>query len=324
MWKEFSACLPPGLPHIASQVQSTIIGSRADTTIRSYVGGFKRWKRWALSNGISHMPANPFQVAMYLQCLLNEARSPSPIRAAVYNIDWAMQLAGLPKVGDHPLVVGLVYASHRILGKPTVKKEPVTSEMLKALVKARITDKCPSLSDIRMVALCLIGYDGFFRFNELASIKAADVKFFPSYVSIFLESSKTDQFRQGAWIVIARSGQPTCPVKALEQYIVAAKIDLSDDSPLFRSLLRSKDSRVRGLTYTRALEIVKEAFKGLTDVSKIAVHSLRSGGATAAANAGVQDRMFKRHGRWVSEHAKDGYVKDNLDSLLSVSKSLGI
>ena len=90
---------------------------------------------------------------MYLQCLLNEARSPSPIRTAVYSIDWAMQLAGLPKVGDHPLVVGLVHASHIILGKPTVKKEPVTPEMLKALVKARITDKCPSLSDIRMVAV---------------------------------------------------------------------------------------------------------------------------------------------------------------------------
>ena len=86
--------------------------------------------------------------------------------------------------------------------------------------------------------------------------------FFPSYVSIFLESSKTDQLRQGAWIVIARSGQPTCPVKTLEHYIVAAQIDMSDDSPLFRSLRRSKDSQVRGITYTRAREIVKEALQG--------------------------------------------------------------
>ncbi len=48
------------------------------------------------------------------------------------------------------------------------------------------------------------------------------------------------------------------------------------------------------------------------------------GGATAAENAGVHDRMFTRHGRWVSENAKDGYVKDNLDSRLLVSQSLGI
>ena len=164
--------------------------------------------------------------------------------------------------------------------------------------------------------MCLIGYAGFFRFSELSSMTVSDVKvfffvFFPSYVSIFLESSNTDQLRQGAWIVLARSGQPTCPVKTLEYYIVAALINMSDDSPLFRSLWRSKDSQVRGITYTRAREIVKEALQGFTDVSKIAVHSLRSGGATAAANAGVKDRMLQRHGRWVSENAKDGYVKDN-------------
>ena len=94
-----------------------------------------------------------------------------------------MQLAGLPKVGDHSLVIGLVHTSHRILVKPTLKKEPVTSGMLKALVKSRITDKCPSLSDIRMVALCLISYAGFFHFSELSSIKASDTTFFPAYLS---------------------------------------------------------------------------------------------------------------------------------------------
>ena len=47
----------------------------------------------------------------------------------------------------------------------------------------------------------------------------------------------------------------------------------------------------------------------------------QGGGATAAANAGIRDRMFKRRGLWASENAKDGYVEDNLDSMLSVSKS---
>ena len=93
---------------------------------------------------------------------------------------------------------------------------------------------------------------------------------------------------------------------------------------MFRSLVQCKDSKVRGLSYTRARETVKEAFNDITDVSNIGVHSLRAGGATAAANAGTQDRMFKRHGRWVSENAKDGYVKDNLNSRLLVSQALGV
>ena len=38
----------------------------------------------------------------------------------------------------------------------------------------------------------------------------------------------------------------------------------------------------------------------------------------------VPDRLFKRHGRWRSENAKDGYVKDSFNDLLFVSKNLGI
>jgi len=52
------------------------------------------------------------------------------------------------------------------------------------------------------------------------------------------------------------------------------------------------------------------------------LHSLRAGGATAAVNASVLDRIFKRHGRWKSENAKDGYVK--LENCLMVSKNLGL
>ena len=64
--------------------------------------------------------------------------------------------------------------------------------------------------------------------------------------------------------------------------------------------------------------------RGPPDVKTFCVHSLRSGGASAAANNGVKDRIFKRHGRWASETAKDGYVKDDIDERLKVSLSLGL
>ena len=68
-----------------------------------------------------------------------------------------------------------------------------------------------------------------------------------------------------------------------------------------------------------------EAFKDIVpDISAIGTHSLRSGGATAAANSGVPDRLFKRHDRWASESANDGYVQDSLSARLSVLKALGI
>ena len=102
--------------------------------VRTYLGSLRRWKRWASSNHVCRFPANPFQVAIYLQCLLQDSTSPSPVLNAVYSNDWAQQMAGMSKTSDHPLVSLMVSASHRLLGRPKVKKDPVTPEMLKALV----------------------------------------------------------------------------------------------------------------------------------------------------------------------------------------------
>ena len=58
------------------------------------------------------------------------------------------------------------------------------------------------------------------------------------------------------------------------------------------------------------------------DPAIFGMHSLCTGGATAVANAGVPDRLFKSHGRWRSETAKDGYVKDSVEKRLGVSYGL--
>ena len=62
----------------------------------------------------------------------------------------------------------------------------------------------------------------------------------------------------------------------------------------------------------------------VTNVKAYGLHSLRSGGATQAAKAGIPDRLIKKHGRWVSEVAKDMYIREALNEKLKVSQSLGI
>ena len=95
MWSEFFSSTPEHLQPTASLVKSTVLGSKADGTVCTYLGGFRRWKRWASSNHVCLSPANPFQVAIYLQCLLQDANSPFPVLNAVYSIDWAQQIAFL-------------------------------------------------------------------------------------------------------------------------------------------------------------------------------------------------------------------------------------
>ena len=121
-------------------------------TVRAYLGGFKRWKRWALFNHFCHLPVNPFQFVLYLHCRLNEVNCPSPLLNELFSIDWAQNLAGLPKISDQPLVSSMISAAQRILGRPRDKKDPVTPEMLKALAESKLKCKSPSLSVLRTVA----------------------------------------------------------------------------------------------------------------------------------------------------------------------------
>ena len=67
------------------------------------------------------------------------------------------------------------------------------------------------------------------------------------------------------------------------------------------------------LSYTRLRELLLQKLTSLGfDAKQFGLHSLRAKGFTAAAQASVPDRFFKRHGRWRSESAKDGYVKDSM------------
>ncbi|CAH3183794.1 unnamed protein product, partial [Porites lobata] len=158
----------------------------------------------------------------------------------------------------------------------------------------------PSPSDHPLVKSTLA--DAFLRFDELVKLVRSDVKVENDMLKLFIQSSKTDQYRDGAWIVVASSRKATCPVAMMNRYLDRA--GLCCDSPLFCQLSKTKcgyKPRSKGLSYLRLKELVLEAFKDIVpDISAIGTHSLRSGGATAAANAGVSDRLFKRHGRWAS------------------------
>lgn len=58
------------------------------------------------------------------------------------------------------------------------------------------------------------------------------------------------------------------------------------------------------------------------DPAKIGIYNLRSGGHTAAEALSVSDRFFQRHGGCRSEKPLTNYVKESLDSLLFVTKTI--
>ena len=208
------------------------------------------------------------------------------------------------------------------------KKEPISPQILQQLI-ARFGGADASLADIRTLTICVLCFAGFFRYDEVANLNEADVAIFDEHMEIYIEASKTDQYRDGARVVIARTRSQTCPVAMLERYITLANIGSDESRSLFRGLVTTKaGTKLRpsgSLSYTRARELVLEMLQKIgLKKADYGLHSLRAGGATAAANAGVPDRCFKRHGQWRSENAKDGYVKDTIEDRLGVTRSLGL
>ena len=139
--------------------------------------------------------------------------------------------------------------------------------------------------------------------------------------------------RKGSEVVIASgSSVDTCPVNILRRYLTEVERYPIDSSHyIFRPLSKCRAGHKlvsvnKPISYSTIRDyLIERSFKDIVlDVSQFGTHSLRAGGASAAANAGVKDRLFQRHGRWKTVSAKNGYVENSLDSRLSVSRMLGI
>ena len=326
-WNVLKELEDPYLKELAEKLPDTILHSRADSTVTKYLGAFKRWKTWASQYSMTALPAKDYQVALYLQHLGNNLQSRAAVEEACNALAWVHATAGLPSPTVSPFLRTTLEGMRRILARPTVKKDPVTPALLAEMVKdARESN---TLSDLRLATACLLAFAGFLRFNELVNITPCDITCQEDMIVIHLPHSKTDQLRKGDEVAIARTGNLTCPVAMLEAYMARSGTTWNDRRFLFRPISKSgKAEKLRdsgSISYSCLRDLFRKKLRELGyDPDKFGLHSLRAGGATAAANNGVPDRLFKRHGRWKSDKAKDGYVEDSAKHRLTVSQQIGL
>ncbi|XP_033744161.1 uncharacterized protein LOC117330050 [Pecten maximus] len=330
-FKREIAELPGALVGYVSLLPQLLAESKASSTTKGYYQGFVRWKDWALKKGLSEVecfPARAIHVALYLACLVQHNATSSPVIQAYYSLKWAHSIIGRDSPTDSLLVRNILEGAKRRLSTPRNRKDPITPELLESMYSANYSDK--DLFSQRTICGCLIAYAGFLRVSELLSIRMCDIEFSESHMTISIRQSKTDIYRDGDHVVKARTYTKLCPVSNLERYIDIAELILGSDRYVFRSITKTSNGFIlrdenKPLSYTRMRELFIQVFSPfVSDISKYGLHSLRSGGATSAANLTVADRIFKRHGRWKSENAKDCYVKDSLEERLLVSRNLGI
>ena len=108
----------------------------------------------------------------------------------------------------------------------------------------------------------------------------------------------------------------------MKTYLRKLDIDPHSNEFIFRSLVKTKSSykltkKNKPISYTTFRDqLPKSLQKVVPDPSVYGTHSFRSGEASRAANSGVNDRLFQKHGRWKSVAAKNGYITDDISSRL--------
>ena len=204
---------------------------------------------------------------------------------------------------------------------------PITTEIMVSIKKVLLKD--PShYSNVLLWAACGLAFFGFFRCGEFTvpsqsqydkdahlSIDdiAIDSTSSPSLIQITIKQSKTDPFRKGVNLFLAKTGKELCPVAAMLPYLALRG---SKPGPLF---IFQDGSYLTRQKFTDLLRLsLRDA--GLDD-SKYAAHSFRSGAATSAKDAGIDDVHVKMLGRWKSD-AYQLYVRTPQEKLASFSKQL--
>ena len=118
VWAELTGLQDPELCRLAKLLPSTVLSSRADSTVAKYGYAFQRWKTWAEHRtGVSVFPVSKVHLALYLQHLGESTHSWSAVQEAVNAIGWVNHLSGREPIAQTPLVHATVAGLKRSLAK---------------------------------------------------------------------------------------------------------------------------------------------------------------------------------------------------------------
>jgi site-specific recombinase XerD len=279
--------------------------SKAARTWKAYQADLRDFTAWCETYTVASLLAAPETVAAYLTDLAQRCKV-ATIQRRLSAISQRHAAAGFDSP-THSAIVRLTMQGIRRTHAPqqVVRKvRPAVTSIIYKLVDPLGT----SLIDQRDRALILLGFAGAFRRSELAQLRLADITETEDGLRVVLRQSKTDQEGEGFVKGIPYGHEhKTCPVRAWQAWQEAAGIT---DGLAFRSLTRH--SKLGASLSDRAVaEIIKRRAKAAgLEYNDFSGHSLRAGLATAAAQAGVSERVIAKQTGHKSLPVLRGYIRE--------------
>ena len=279
------------LKSLQDETLKNLKNSKALNTVRAYKSDFKDFGLFCLKNDFKNLPTDPKIVSLYLTYLSSKNIKISTIKRRLVSIGVIHKMKGYYLDTKHPVIIENLMGIKRRKGVNQKGKKPILINELKQIIEVINKENAPEMKKMRNKTLLLIGFAGGFRRNELISLDLEDIEFVFEGVKIRLNKSKTDQFGEGFVKGIPHfQNSLYCPVTSLKRWINFSKIK---KGPIFTRFSKgSKITNVRLTDQSVALIIKEYLLKAGIDNKNYSGHSLRSGFATSAAEAGAEERSI--------------------------------
>lgn len=208
-------------------------------------------------------------------------------------------------VFDSPWLERLVKGARRAFVQRRKDRLPIGKDVLAKITSppTRTTD------DLNCLAAFKVAWAGFLRLGEITykskdltsrsfadlNVTRSDVHFSENnqHAIIRLKRTKTDTSHTGVEVILAATGESTCPVQALR--ILFERDPQPPNAPLFR-LVGKAFSRENVISILRD----RLTASGIDDTG-YSGHSFRRGAAQHASDKGVLDEHIQILGRWISQ-----------------------
>ena len=283
--------------------------SKANNTIRAYKSDFHDFELFCIQNGFKSLPSEPKIISLYLTSLSSKNIKMSTLKRRLVSIGVIHKLKGHYLDTKHPLIIENIMGIKRRKGSAQNGKKPLLINNLKSLIKAINRLDINPIIKFRDRTIVLIGFSGGFRRNEIVSLNYDDIEFVNEGMKINLRRSKTDQYGEGFLKGVPYFDNPQyCPVISMQNWLKISKID---SGSLFRRFSKgAKLTEIRLTDQTVALIIKKYLQLAGIDSKNYSGHSLRSGFATSAADAGAEERSIMAMTGHKSTEMVRRYIKE--------------
>ena len=265
--------------------------SKSENTKRSYAAAWRMFLRFRHDVGTAEIaPITPEDIGLWLAWMGGQGVKVSTIGTRLNGLLSLLRMRGTPLRRSHPAIWDVMMGLTRTRMQPTKGKAAFTPDQVKAMASACGRETKQAL---RNRAILLFGFASSLRRSEIAKLDCVRTPESVGWIELTQKGVLVTIRGKTGWrsVAVGRGGVESCPVKALEEWMLYAHVSTG---PLFRSLRRGDRVTAERLSDRAIYEmIVAMAARIGLSARDFGAHSLRAGHATysSASEADVQAQL---------------------------------